>query len=113
MDGSSLVDTVNGFWHVYVEKSGQYEITLRQLPAIAKKAIEGTTARLKIGKLDRIQTIPQQWVNVWSKDYQQGTSAVTFAASLIEGRTTLQTWILDERGEERGAFFVEVRYLPP
>jgi arylsulfatase A-like enzyme len=104
---------VNGFWHVYVEKSGQYEITLRQLPAIAKKAIEGTTARLKIGKLDRIQTIPQQWVNVWSKNYQQGTSAVTFAASLIEGRTTLQTWILDERGEERGAFFVEVRYLPP
>ncbi|MBL8792349.1 MAG: arylsulfatase [Planctomycetia bacterium] len=89
----------NGWWAIEVVRGGQYEITLRQLPAEAKQPIQGTTARIKVGDLERNQAIP--------KDAQ----SITFPVELKPGKTKLQTWFADETGDLRGAYYVEVKFV--
>jgi len=100
---------VNGFWAVEVERDGRYEFALRRWPLEVDKpitaAIEGgkvisaTTARLKIADVDV------------SKPFPVDAHAATFRIQLKAGKTRLQTWFRDDKGESRGAYYVYVKRL--
>lgn len=102
--------TANGFWAVEVARTGKYEFALRRWPVEVDKpinaaipggrAISATEARLKIGEVDFTQPVPKD------------ASAVTFRVQLKEGKTRLETWFADEKGESRGAYYVYVKRLP-
>jgi len=106
---------VNGYWTVYVARSGYYRIELRRwpkeldLPVNAPytdpepnrektpgRAIHAVKARLKIGAVDRT-------VQVGPED-----KAAVFDVYLSEGPYALETWFYDADGTERGAYFVYV-----
>jgi hypothetical protein len=101
---------VNSFWAVEIARAGSYEFTLRRWPEEADvpitaavpggKAITANEARLRIGEIDLSQRILRD------------AAAVTFAVDLQPGKTTLQTWLIDNQtGQSRGAYYVYVRRL--
>jgi len=100
---------INGFWAVDVAHAGRYEIALRRWPlevdtpitaAIGGgKAVNATTARLKIGDIDLTEAL------------EHGAKAVTFAVRLKKGNSRLQTWFIDDAGASRGAYYVYVKCL--
>lgn len=108
----------NGAWNIIVERAGAYEFELRRwareadapfsaaLPAmqhadgqfIAGTALPVSRVRLKVGTADEAQ-------NVARTDKQ-----ATFTISLPAGRARLQTWLIDEQGQEiAGAYYVYIR----
>jgi arylsulfatase A-like enzyme len=97
----------NGFWAVRVAQAGEYEVTLRRWPEEANApitaalprgvAIAAHTARLQIADVDVQQPVPE------------GASGVTFTVRLPAGDTRLQTWLINDAGEDRGAYYVYVR----
>lgn len=99
----------NGFWAVEVERAGTYEFALRRwalevdkpiTAAIANgKAIAAREARLKIADVDVTKPIPK------------GAHAAIFRVKLKAGKTRLQTWFIDDKGESRGAYYVYVKRL--
>ena len=99
----------NGFWAVEIERDGMYEFELRRWPrevdapineAIAGgKAITATKARLNIADKDLTRPVPQD------------AHSVTFQAELKAGKTRLQTWLTDENGTSRGAYYVYAKRL--
>ena len=99
----------NGFWAVEVDRDGTYEFSLRRWPVEVDrpinaaipggKAISATRARLKIADVDMTKTIPND------------AHAVTFRVRLKAGKTRLQTWFMDDKGESRGAYYAYVKRL--
>jgi hypothetical protein len=110
----------NGPWALFVERDGNYEISLRRWPVEADaaitaalpayKGVDGSTqpgdafpvakADLKIGDVQKSKA-------VGSED-----KAATFTVSLKRGRTEAQTWFRDAEGREiAGAYYVYVRRL--
>lgn len=89
----------NGFWAVNVLHQGRYQITLRRWPKVAAGSLPGTKARIKIGNIDRSLPIPRDSKNI------------SFEVSLQSGKTKLQTWLIENDGKSRGAFFVEIRRI--
>jgi len=89
----------NGFWAVEVARKGRYEITLRERPAVVDHPLRAGTARLKIGDVDV------------SAPVTAGSTGIQFVVELPAGRTRLQTWLAEQGGDVRGAYFVEVKYL--
>ena len=99
----------HGAWNVEVERAGSFEIALRRWPveldvpitAAIKggKAISASKARLKIGDVD--QTVP----------IGKNDKAAMFHVALSAGKTTMQTWFLDEKGSGRGAYYAYVKRL--
>ncbi|MBC8468935.1 MAG: arylsulfatase [Planctomycetes bacterium] len=99
----------NGFWAVEIERDGRYQFELRRWAkeldvgineAIAGgKVITATEARLTIA--DQDMTVP----------VSRNARAVTFDLRLRAGKTRLQTWFLDNRGNSRGAYYVYVKRL--
>ena len=109
-------DRRNGFWHVVVEHTGQYQFTLRRWPKeidvamqesipphktedgasyLAGVALPVAKARLTVGAADV------------SKPVYPDTREVVFTLPLMEGWTKMQTWFYDEAGHEIcGAYFV-------
>ena len=88
----------NGYWMIHVSQPGEYEITLRQQPAVAEFPIQATHARIKIGEIEASKTIPD------------GATTVTLSLNLKAGPARMQTWLSDsDSGKSRGAFFIEVR----
>jgi len=97
----------NGFWAVRVAQAGEYEITLRRWPEEANTPITGAVpggtaiaahaARLKVADVDTQQPIPE------------GASGVTLTVQLPAGDTRLQTWLINDAGEDRGAYYVYVK----
>jgi arylsulfatase A-like enzyme len=90
----------NGFWAIDVARPGKYRFTLRHQPAQATFALEAKTARLKIGETEATQPVPA------------GATAVSLEVELKQGETRMQTWLTNEDGKERGAFFIDVLRLP-
>jgi len=100
---------VNSFWAVDVERTGEYEISLRRWPAEADTAITAAAdggnaiairkARLKIADFNK------------TKDVSADDKAATFRMRLRAGRTRLQSWFIDADGKSRGAYYVYVRRL--
>jgi len=99
----------NSFWAIEIASEGDYEISLRRWPRQVKlpitaappgaKAINATTARLKVADFDQTKPIPQN------------AAEITFTAHLKQGSTKLQTWFTDNQGGSRGAYYVYVRWL--
>ncbi len=99
----------NGFWAVEVARDGEYQFELRRWPkeldapineAIrGGKAINATEARLKIADADMTVPVPGD------------AHAVTFRLKLKAGKTRLQTWFTDDRGNSRGAYYVHAKRL--
>jgi arylsulfatase A-like enzyme len=99
----------NGFWAVEVARAGRYEFALRRWPAELNqpitaaipggKAIAAKTARLKVADVDVSKPIPD------------GAVAAAFQVDLKPGKTRLQTWLADEQGGSRGAYYVYVKRL--
>ncbi len=99
----------NGFWAVEVARDGRYQFELRRWPkeldapineAIpGGKAITATEARLKIGDADMTMPVPGD------------AHGVTFRLNLKAGKTRLQTWFTDDRGNSRGAYYIYVKRL--
>jgi hypothetical protein len=99
----------NGFWAVEVARDGMYEFALRRWPEevdkpitstiAGGKAISATKARLKVADVDLTEPV--------SKDM----CAVTFRVRLKAGETRLQTWLMDDKGTSRGAYYVYVKRL--
>jgi len=99
----------NGFWAVEVARDGRYQFELRRWPkeldaAINEaipggKAIRATEARLKIADADVTMPVPGD------------AHAVRFEVRLKAGKTRLQTWFTDNRGNSRGAYYVYVKRL--
>jgi len=100
---------VNGFWAVRVARDGKYTIALRRWPRELDKPITAaapggrriavTTARVKVADLDLTQPVPAD------------AAAVTFEVRLKAGKTRLQTWLTDDDGVSRGAYYVYVKRL--
>ncbi|MBA7482246.1 hypothetical protein ES707_17730 [subsurface metagenome] len=99
----------NGFWAVEVARDGRYQFELLRWPIELNvpinetipggKAITATEARLKISDAD--MTVP----------VSMNARAVTFKIDLKAGKTRLQTWFMDNRGNSRGAYYVYVKRL--
>ena len=97
----------NGFWAIEVARAGTYEIALRRWPEEANLAIDQaeagaaainiTEARLSVGDAER------------SKAVAKGDLAATFTLDLKPGKTRLQTWLTDDTGVSRGAYYVYVK----
>lgn len=90
----------NGWWTLQVERAGTYTFRLQDLPdeATEDKRIQASRARVKIGELDLQQDIPP------------GATAVEFTAELPAGPVRMDTWLLKNDGESRGAPFVYVEW---
>ncbi len=90
---------INGPWHVDVQKAGRYRLTLRQLPPEAQGKVAAVRAKLAIaGK-------------VLERAVEPGSDGVVFEIDLPKGRTELTTWLYDEQGDPRGAYYTEVEAL--
>ncbi len=108
----------NGTWTLYVERSGNYTISLRRWPREADltiaeaapefKGVDGSykagtafpikSARLKIAACEETKTV--------SADAKE----VVYNVSLPKGKTELQTWFIDADGKDLcGAYYVYVR----
>ncbi len=99
----------NGFWAVEVARDGTYEFELRRWPVEAGKPINAAVengkavrvaeARLKIGDHDVRRPVGNDDV------------AAAFRVRLSAGKARLQTWLTDEKGTSRGAYYVYVKRL--
>jgi len=109
----------NGHWAIEVAKSGKYEIELCRWPKESKlnlsdsapegspipdgipykkgKAINIKQARIEINGLEFV------------KEVRPGSQSVKFTIRLNAGKTTLQTWLKDDQGEQRGAYYAYIK----
>jgi len=99
----------NGFWAVEIERDGMYEFELRRWPkevdapinktVAGGKAISAVKARLKVADQDLTKAVPAD------------AHCVKFRIRLRAGKTRLQTWLIDEDGTSRGAYYVYAKRL--
>lgn len=111
----------NGFWVVDIAREGRYEFALHRWPLEANqpmnaslpktlpvpggdgypegKAINFVNARIQIGD------------QIMESKIEKDTHAVTFHLDLKAGVTRLQTWLTDDQGIERAAYYVYVRKI--
>ncbi len=100
---------INGFWAVEAACDGEYQFALCRWPIEANmpintaippdKPINATKARLKIADVDVTKPIPE------------GAYEVKFNVQLKAGKARLQTWLEDDKGTSRGAYFVYVKRI--
>jgi len=111
----------NGFWAVDVSQAGRYRLELRRWPKevglpidsplpedpwvadnrlrAPGKAIHPVQARVKLGRVEA------------SAEVHPGELGAVFELELEAGPAELWTWLSDEDGRERGAYFVYVERL--
>ena len=112
----------NGWWAVEVARDGEYEFELRRWPVEADAPIRaGLPGRTEVPFVDDLlpgEPIPviRARLQVGDIDDEQsvgeGDRAVVFRMCLRAGSTRVQTWLVDEDGTERGAYYVYVRRIP-
>ena len=90
---------ITGPWHVQVKESGKYRITLRQFPEVANKPLRAVRAGIKIAGLEKEQSV------------KSGARSSVFELDLPEGKTTLETYLYNQKDEVGGAYFTEVERL--
>lgn len=99
----------NGFWAVDVARAGRYEFQLRRWPQEVDqpinssipggKAINAVRAKLKIGNIEQ------------TTDVKPSDKAAIFLVNLKQGPAKLQSWLVDEDGQGRGAYYVYVKRM--
>ena len=90
---------ITGPWHVQVKEAGKYRITLRQFPEVANKPLRAVRAGIKIAGLERDQPV------------KVGAKSAVFELDLPKGKTTLETYLYNQKDEMGGAYFTEVELL--
>ncbi len=90
---------INGFWAVNVVRAGHYSIRLSRFPDDAPQAMRATKAILRIGEQELERKLDGNEISV------------TFELDLPKGHGLLQSWLSDEEGSVRGAYFVQVARL--
>ena len=90
---------MTGPWNVHVREAGRYRLTLRQWPAVARRPVRAVRAKVKIAGQEMESAV------------EQGTEGVVFELDLPAGKTQLQTWLFDEKGNAGGAYFTEIELL--
>ena len=88
-------------WLVEVHRAGTYSFTLSRWPRYLNRAIDSTSARLKIGTVDQEREISDP----------TGATEVSFEAKLAAGPAELQTWLVAPDGRSHGAYFVTVERI--
>jgi arylsulfatase A-like enzyme len=91
---------VNGWWAVKVARAGRYQFILRMRPEGVDHPIPAGEARVKIGDQEGAAKIPA------------GASSVTIELDLQPTEHVhLQTWLTQQDGKSRGAYYTTVRRL--
>lgn len=86
----------NGYWAVEFLRAGSYRFTLRARPQGIAHSFKPGTARIRVGEQEQSQPVAG------------GADHAVFATRVPAGPVLLQTWIDEEGGPSRGAFFVDV-----
>ncbi|MEZ5400928.1 MAG: arylsulfatase [Bryobacteraceae bacterium] len=113
--GIRLAPVANGYWAVDVVRAGRYRIELRRWPqevdlpinapykdpapnreSAPGKAIRAVKARLSIAGVEQ------------AKDVAATDKAAVFDVELPKGPAELHTWLIEDNGAERGAYFAYV-----
>jgi arylsulfatase A-like enzyme len=90
----------NGNWAIDVAVTGTYRVTLRHQPEYMDYPLQADTARLTIGEqVDETRNVPAV------------ATGVSFYVELEAGPAMMQTWLDQEDGSSRGAFYVEVELI--
>ena len=113
----------NGYWEIEVAQPGTYRFELRRWPKEEDRpiveGIEGELktdrdikdgygggvavpvkiARLKVGDIEQESAVTQE------------DKGILFTAELNAGETLLQSWFIDDAGEDIGAYYVYVDFL--
>ncbi|MCA9075668.1 MAG: arylsulfatase [Planctomycetaceae bacterium] len=89
----------NGRWTVHITQPGNYEFRLRLRPAGVHEPIPAGEVRLQIGQVEATTTTDGT------------TDEARLTLNLQPGPATLQSWLTEQDGTERGAYFVEVERL--
>ena len=90
----------NGRWAVEVAADGNYAFTLRMRPEGTPYQLPAGKARVKIGDAEAAADIPSD------------ADSVTIRLALKKsGHVMLQTWLIDQDGNSRGAYYVTVKAL--
>ena len=90
---------INGFWAVNVTNPGRYAIRLARFPDDSPASMGATKAVLRIGD----QKLEQQ--------LSEDDRSVTFEMELPAGPAILQSWLSNDDGVVRGAYFVSAEKL--
>ncbi len=110
----------NSFWHLHVERAGEYELSLRRWPEESGLALaEGCPATdVTDGRLEAGEALPIARARVFVQgcrhkaDVDPKAASADFTVQLDEGEALLHTWFDDERGRALcGAYFVTIRRL--
>jgi len=91
---------INGAWAVNVEQAGTYEITLYRWAPYLNRPMDIKEARFTLGNVDGEATI------------ETDATQATFRVKLPKGPAMLQTYLTRPDGEQHGAYYCRVRYLP-
>jgi arylsulfatase len=100
-----------GHWNVNVERAGEYEISVRRWPAEVDTALDAAN-----GEQSRVLPIAGARLTVAGEQLsaraQPGDKAIVFRGKLPAGSTRLQSWFVDEAGNDLcGAFYATARRL--
>jgi arylsulfatase A-like enzyme len=91
----------NGPWRVRVARAGRYAFVLRERPEVAAFPLTAAQARLRVGDwVDEKQPVPPN------------ATGVRFEVQLPAGDAEVMTWLIESDQTSRGAYYVEVQYLP-
>jgi hypothetical protein len=110
----------NGAWTLFVERDGDYEISLRRWPIEADAPISAAMPAFRgvDGVFGAGEALPVARAELKIGDVRQAKTvagedkSVTFKLRLTQGQTDLQTWFRDAAGQEiAGAYYVYVRRL--
>ena len=96
----SQLPRVTGPWMVHVRNAGRYRLKLRQWPIAANRPLKNAV-RAKVRIAGRELDAP----------VEPNQTAVVFETDLPAGKTTLETWLFDDRDGAGGAYFTEVELL--
>jgi arylsulfatase A-like enzyme len=103
----------NGIWHLQVARAGRYEISLRRWPRDCDAAIAGGVPKFNAGVAIPISKARLR-IGDWTQDkpVAEADREITFARKLAAGKTTMQSWFLDERDQALlGAYYAYVHFL--
>lgn len=90
----------NGPWRVRVVEPGRYALTLRERPEVAAFPMTAATARLRVGDGSEQESA-----------IGDGDTGVRFEVEIAAGDTEIMTWLTDDDGTVRGAYYVDVERL--
>ncbi|WP_090164844.1 arylsulfatase [Neolewinella agarilytica] len=111
----------NGYWAIDVAEAGEYLINLYRWPPGVARQFAATVPSMPAvpggdGYKEGVTINPQNAVlkvgeKVLKLEVAPGAEAISKVVYLLKGPQDLQTWITDEQGVTRGAYYVSLELL--